>query len=73
MPSSNSDDTYASEYPPGCKIAPEIQALIRHYYKQVDNQGNHVEYSECWAEDGILIVPDGREFRGREGKIIAFH
>lgn len=67
MAPNNSDDPYVSEYPPGSKIDPDIQALIRHYYTQVDTKGKHVEYSECWAEDGVLIVPTGKEFRGRDG------
>ncbi|KAF2116656.1 hypothetical protein BDV96DRAFT_645073 [Lophiotrema nucula] len=60
-----SDDPYTSEYPPRCHVDPAIKAFIRHYYTQVDIQGRHVEYSECWAEDGVLIVPTGKEFRGR--------
>ena len=61
------DDPYASEYPPGNGLHEDIQAFIRHYYTQVDTQGRHVEYSECWAEDGVLVVPTGAEFHGREG------
>ncbi|KAF2740953.1 hypothetical protein EJ04DRAFT_423933 [Polyplosphaeria fusca] len=60
------DDAYVSEYPPGCRLDPSIKSLIRHYYTQVDTQGKHREYSECWAEAGILIVSDGKEFRGRD-------
>ena len=67
MTDETNQDPYVSEYPPNCKIDPEIQALIRHYYKQVDTQGKHTEYSECWASDGILVVPQGKEFRGRDG------
>lgn len=70
MASQSSDDPYISEYPSNCKIGPDIQALIRYYYKQVDTKGKHVEYSECWAEDGVLIIPTGKEFRGRDGKLV---
>ncbi|KAF2689369.1 hypothetical protein K458DRAFT_439708 [Lentithecium fluviatile CBS 122367] len=66
MTSNGSDSPYVSEYPPNCNIDPDIKALIAHYYEQVDTQGKHVEYSECWAEDGVLIIPAGKEFRGRE-------
>ncbi|ORY07927.1 hypothetical protein BCR34DRAFT_489090, partial [Clohesyomyces aquaticus] len=54
---------YLSEYPPGCNVDPDIKALIRHYYTQVDIPGKHIEYSKCWAEDGVLIVPSGKAFR----------
>jgi hypothetical protein len=67
MAANGSDDPYISEYPLASKIDPGIQALIKHYYIQVDTKGKHVEYSECWAEDGVLIVPTGKEFRGRDG------
>jgi hypothetical protein len=67
MTSDTSDNPYASEYPPDCIIDPSIKALIAHYYRQVDTQGNHLEYSECWVEDGILVVPTGKEIQGREG------
>ncbi|KAF2659435.1 hypothetical protein K491DRAFT_712711 [Lophiostoma macrostomum CBS 122681] len=66
MTDQTSSDPYLSEYPPDCKVNPDIQALIRHYYTQVDTQGRHVEYSECFAEDGVLVVPQGREFHGRD-------
>lgn len=69
MTSNASDDPYISEYPPDCNVDPDIKALIAHYYKQVDTKGKHVEYSECWSEDGVLIVPNGKEFRGRDGKL----
>jgi hypothetical protein len=69
MTSDGSDNPYASEYPQNCKVDSDIKALIAHYYKQVDTQGKHVEYSKCWAEDGVLIVPTGKEVRGREGAI----
>lgn len=69
MTSSGSDNPYSSEYPSNCNTDPEIKALIAHYYSQVDTKGKHAEYSECWAEDGVLIVPTGKEFRGREGMI----
>lgn len=61
------EDPYASEYPPGNGLHEDIRKFIRHYYTQVDTQGRHVEYSECWAEDGVLVVPTGAEFHGREG------
>ena len=61
------DDPYKSEYPSDSKVDPDIQKLIRHYYAQVDTKGKHVEYSECWAEDGVLVVPFGKEFQGRDG------
>jgi hypothetical protein len=67
MTSDASDNPYTSEYPQNFNIDPEIKKLIAHYYEQVDTQGKHVEYSECWTEDGVLIVPNGKEFRGREG------
>ena len=68
MVTPGSDDPYISEYPSDCRVDPDIQAFIRHYYIQVDTQGKHVEYSECWGEDGVLVVPNGKEFRGRNGK-----
>ena len=64
-----SDDPYTSAYPPGCDIDPDIKAFIRHYYTQVDTQGKHVEYSECWSKNGTLIIPSGKEFRGRDGNL----
>ncbi|KAK7189132.1 fungal specific transcription factor [Paraphaeosphaeria sporulosa] len=66
MTSDASDNPYVSEYPPTCTIDPSIKALISHYYQQVDTKGKHVEYSECWIEDGTLVVPNGQEFTGRE-------
>ncbi|KAH7116766.1 hypothetical protein B0J11DRAFT_100520 [Dendryphion nanum] len=66
MTTQNGNDPYSSEYPPANNLHPDIQAFIRHYYTQVDTQGRHTEYSECWTEDGVLIVPSGVEFRGRE-------
>jgi len=70
MTSDASDNPYVSEYPQNLSIDPEIKKLIAHYYQQVDTQGKHVEYSECWAEDGVLIVPNGKEFCGREGTLL---
>jgi hypothetical protein len=69
MTSDAGDNPYTSEYPSGCTIEPSIKALIAHYYQQVDTQGKHVEYSECWVEDGTLVLPNGKEIRGREGAI----
>jgi hypothetical protein len=69
MTSQAKDQPYLSEYPPNCKIDPEIKKLIAHYYEQVDTQGKHVEYAECWAEEGVLIVPNGKTFHGREGAL----
>ncbi|KAF2794085.1 hypothetical protein K505DRAFT_407704 [Melanomma pulvis-pyrius CBS 109.77] len=66
MTPERSDDPYTSEYPPGCNIDPDIKAFIKHYYTQVDTQGKHAEYSECWSDDGVLIVPHGKSFRGRD-------
>jgi hypothetical protein len=67
MTSDTSNNPYVSEYPSNCNINSEIRKLIAHYYEQVDMQGKHVEYSECWAEDGVLVVPNGKEVRGRDG------
>jgi hypothetical protein len=67
MTSQANNQPYVSEYPPNCKIDSEIRNLIAHYYEQVDTQGKHVEYSECWTEEGVLIVPNGKTFHGREG------
>lgn len=67
MTSAGNKDAYVSEYPTDCKLDADIKALIAHYYEQVDTQGKHAEYSECWAEDGVLIVPTGKAFRGRDG------
>lgn len=67
MTSDGNDDPYISEYPSNCTIDPSIKALIAHYYEQVDTPGKHVEYSNCCVEDGVLIVPNGKKFKGREG------
>ncbi|KAF2639179.1 hypothetical protein P280DRAFT_55705 [Massarina eburnea CBS 473.64] len=63
---SNESDPYTSEFPPNCNIDPDIRALVAKYYLQVDTQGRHTEWCECWSEDGLLIVPTGEEFRGRD-------
>ncbi|KAF1978095.1 hypothetical protein BU23DRAFT_251185 [Bimuria novae-zelandiae CBS 107.79] len=66
MTSDPTDNPYESEYPANINIDSSIKELIAHYYKQFDTQGKHVEYSDCWVDDGVLVASNGAEFRGRE-------
>src|SRR5882757_7893252 len=56
------------EYPSHIKIDNDIRKHISYYYTVVDTIGKDEEYSQCFSRDGLLIMPNGSEVRGRDGK-----
>lgn len=61
------EDPRASQYPDNVQVDEDIKGLIYRYYTEVDIRGNHDAYAQCFAEDMLLVLPDGASVHGREG------